>query len=173
MVWASSKEELLKRYPKSIPLSFRFISASVYDNPYIEDSYIAFLQGLPKSTERNTIRGSWNAREEGSSFFQRSWCTEVPIIEEDEVEATVRAFDFAGTLKSDKNYNPDYTATARMRRMKSGVYVVDDIRRDRILVGDWEEFVLNCVNIDPENTIYLIPRDPQPSSKAYGRYVHT
>ena len=160
LVWADSKEKLLEDYPKSTPLSFRFISASVYDNPYIEPSYIAFLEGLPKVEREILLYGNWDARPEGASFFKRQWCDEVNYVDESQVLYTVRAWDMAATLKNPVNNSPDYTATARMRKMKDGTYIVDDVRRTRIRVGGWENFVVECGADDPYGTVNIIPQDP-------------
>lgn len=165
LIWGESKEDLEARFPNNIPLSFRFINASVYDNPYIEKSYIAFLQGLPKVQKEILLYGNWEARAENSTFFQRSWCDEVSYVEESEVQSTVRTFDFAATLKSDSNPSPDYTVSCRMRKMKDGRYLVDDIRKTRIRPGDWMEFVMTCHRDDPKNTTYYIPLDPGAAAK--------
>lgn len=160
MYWRDTKEELEKDYPGCIPLSFRFINASVYDNKYISKSYIAFLEGLPRIEREILLEGNWEARAEGASLFLRSWLEEVPYIEESEVLLTVRAFDFASSLKSDLYPSPDYTTSVRMRKMKNGDYIIDDIRKTRIRVGDWEKFVLDCHKDDPYGTEYIIPQDP-------------
>lgn len=169
MIWANSKEELLEKYPNDIPLAFRFISASVFDNPYIQPSYIAFLNGLPRVEKEKLLYGNWEARIESSSYFQRSWVQEHEGYDESQIVKVVRAFDMAGTLKSDKNPSPDYTATALMAKMKDGTYWVLDVRRTRIRYGDWEKFILDCWADDKERfrqVDYYIPEDPNPAAKA-------
>lgn len=165
LYWADSKEEIQERYPNNIPLSFRFIAASVHDNPYIEKSYIAFLEGLPRVEKEILLYGNWNARQAASTYFDREWCEEVTYVDESEVAHTVRCFDFAGTLVSDLVRSPDYTASCRMRKMKNGDYIIDDIRRTRIRHGDWLNFVVMCSEGDPANTTYYIPEDPNPAAK--------
>lgn len=160
LFWGDTKEELLERFPGSTPLSFRFIAASVYDNPHIDKSYIAFLEGLPRVEREILLYGNWEARPEGNSFFQREWVEEVNHVDEDEVALTVRAYDFAGTLRSELNPSPDYTTSVRMRKMKNGDYIIDDVRRCRIRHGQWEEFVVSCWEDDPPNTEHIIPQDP-------------
>lgn len=165
LIWADTKEELEEKYKGFIPLSFRFIAASVHDNPYISETYIAFLNGLPTVEREILLHGNWEARPVGSSYFDRDWLEEIDVIHEEDVEATVRTFDFAGTLPSDINRSPDYTASVRMRRMKDGTYVIDDVKRLRIRSGDWFEFVMSCAEQDPPNTTYYIPEDPNPAAK--------
>lgn len=169
LIWGNSKEELLEKYPRDIPLAFRFISASVFDNPYIQPSYIAFLNGLPKVEKEKLLYGNWEARIESASYFQRSWVEEHTGYDESQIERVVRAFDLAGTLKSPNNPSPDYTASALIARMKDGTYWVLDVRRTRIRFGDWEKFILDCWVEDKERFVsvdYYIPEDPNPAAKA-------
>ena len=169
LIWADSKEELEEKYPSDIPLSFRFISASVYDNPYIQPSYIAFLNGLPRVEREILLFGNWEARPESSSFFQRGWCKELTSYDESQIVKIVRAYDFAGTLKSDSNPSPDYTATVKMAKMRNGDYVVLDAKRTRIRFGDWQKFIIGNAMEDKElhkSVDILIPSDPNPAAAA-------
>ena len=169
MVWADSKEELLEKYPKDIPLSFRFISATVYDNPYIQPSYIAFLNGLPRVEKEILLFGNWEARPESSSFFQRSWCQEHTGYDESQVVKVVRSWDFAGSLKTDSSPSPDYTVGVLMAKMKDGTYWVLDVKRTRIRFGDWQKFIVESAVVDNErfrNVTITVPEDPNPAAKA-------
>jgi predicted phage terminase large subunit-like protein len=169
LIWADTKEELEEKYPNDIPLSFRFISASVYDNPYIQPSYIAFLNGLPRVEREILLFGNWEARPESSSFFQRSWCEELSSYDESQIVKIVRAYDFAGTLKSDSNPSPDYTATVKMAKMRNGDYLILDAKRTRIRFGEWQKFIIDNAMEDKElhrNVDILIPSDPNPAAAA-------
>lgn len=161
------------------------MSASVYDNPYIDDNYIAFLEGLPRVQKEILLYGSWEARPEGSQLVKRDWFkiedTEPPWTE---IVKTVRAFDWAGTLKSETNYSPDYSATVRMSLLKDGTYFIHDVRRTRILYGQWRDWVLEVSSDDKPGTDILLPIDPNPASKGatmllarelsrHGKYVRT
>lgn len=168
MYWADTKEELEERYPDNVPLSFRFISASVYDNPHIEKSYIAFLQGLPRIEKEILLHGNWEARPEGQGLIKREW-----FREEDQEPAwsdivkTVRAYDVAGTLKSsDSSYDPDYTACIKISKMKDGTYFIHDIQRTRIRFGDWKDFIVSNAQRDGNKVDIVLPLDPNPASKA-------
>jgi len=181
MIWAESREEMFQRHGrrdaegnllpetdrKQIkPLSFSFLSASVYDNPYIDDNYIAFLEGLPRIEKEILLYGSWEARPESLGMIRREW-----FIEEEqeppwtEIEKTVRAYDFAYTKKSDTNPSPDYTVSVKMSRLKSGDYFIHDIRQTRILPGEWLEFILAAAAEDGPKTDIVIPLDPGPGAK--------
>lgn len=168
MMWGDSKEELEERYPGSTPLSFTFISASVYDNPYIEKSYIAFLEGLPRIQKEILLYGSWDARPESEGLIKREWFKEE--IQEPawtDVIKSVRAYDFAGTLKSpDQTFDPDFTTCVRLSKLTDGTYFIHDVQRTRIRFGDWKNFVLTNAHYDGPNVDIVLPVDPNPASKA-------
>lgn len=169
-VWGNTKEELVKTYGvgEEDCLSFTFISANVDDNPILKKvnpKYVSWLKGLKGVERARLLEGNWYVREESSSYFSRNWVEEIQHVDESEVLYTVRAFDFAGELPSDLLPNPDFTASVRMRKMKDGMYVIDDIQRTRIRHGHWEKFVLDCSEIDPYGTLYVIPQDPGPAAK--------
>src|SRR5690606_1358910 len=136
---------------------------TIYDNPTListQPQYLASLEALPDVEKRKNLYGDWEARLQESTYFQRQWVEEIDYFEESDVEATVRSFDFAATLKSDSNPSPDYTASVRMRLLKDGRYLIDDVRKTRIRAGDWEKFVLECAADDPPMTDYYPPLDP-------------
>lgn len=181
MIWTDSREEMFEKYgrrdsfgslldekdKKQIkPLSFSWIAASVYDNPYIEDNYIAFLEGLNRVEKEILLYGSWEARPEGLGMIKREW-----FIEKDEepphteIVKTVRAYDFAFSLKSDKNISPDFTVSVKMSRLKSGDYFIHDIRQTRILPGQWFDFIMEAAQKDGVKTDIIIPLDPGPGAK--------
>jgi predicted phage terminase large subunit-like protein len=183
MLWGDSREELFERYgrhndegnllpendPKQVkPLSFSWISASVYDNPYIESGYIAFLEGLPRIQKEILLYGNWEARPEGTGLIKREWFREE--MEEPawtDIVRTVRAYDFAGTIKTaDMTYDPDYTACVKMSKLKDGTYFIHDVQRIRIKFGDWKNFIVTNANQDGPKTEIILPIDPNPAAKA-------
>lgn len=184
MTWRETRQELFDEYgvkdsngvllpdesPRQIkPLSFAFISASVYDNPHVAPSYIAFLEGLNRIEKELLLHGNWEARDQGSTFFNRSWCEEITSYDPDEIVKVVRSWDFAGTIRSDGNPSPDYTACTLMAKTKSGEYLVLDVKRTRIRFGEWEKFIVECWLEDKEkfrNVITLIPQDPGVQAQA-------
>lgn len=181
MVWTDSREEMFEKHgrrgsdgellpekdKKQIkPLSFAFISASVYDNPYIEDNYIAFLEGLPRIEKEILLYGSWEARPEGAGMVRREWFKEAD--EEPawvDIVKTVRAYDFASSKKSDLNPFPDYTVSVKMSKLKSGDYFIHDIRQTRTLPGGWYDFIMDAARDDGRNVDIIIPIDPGAGAK--------
>lgn len=179
LVWGDDEEELRRRYwrhdlpedddNQPRPISFQVLLGTIYDNPTLmrtNPDYKAALEALPDVERRRLLLGDWNAREVGSTYFQREWCEEVA--EEparSDIVRTVRAYDFAGTLKSDGNPSPDYTACAKISKLKDGSYFVHDIRRTRILFGDWEKFIFENAKRDGFDTEVIIPLDPGAQAK--------
>lgn len=180
LYWADTAEELIAihgnpklpmDHPKQArPLSIEVHLGTIYDNPWLienQPDYLSSLEALPDVERRRLLHGDWNARAKGSTFFQRDWLEEILVMPDSvNIDTTVRTFDFAGTLKSDGNPSPDYTATMRMNKTKTKDYIIDDIRRTRIQFGDWKKFILDCALTDPPGTEYYIPVDPNPAAKA-------
>ncbi len=132
-----------------------------------QPEYLASLEALPDVERRRLLLGDWEAREANSTYFNRSWVEEiVEYPERSEIVQVVRAYDFAGTLKSDANPSPDYTATVKMAKLKNGKYVILDAKRIRIRFGDWEEFIVSNSIEDEPGTVVCIPEDPGPAAKA-------
>lgn len=179
MCWGETPEELIERYGKPElgmnhkdqvkPIAFMVLLGTLLDNPTLmekDPQYKSKLEAMPEVEMRRLLLGDWTARETGSTYFQREWCRE--LTEEppaSEILRTVRAYDFAGTLKSSSNPSPDYTACARISKLKNGDYFVHDVQRTRILYGDWEKFILENAQRDGFNTEILIPLDPGASAK--------
>lgn len=177
--WGDSKEEMIVKYgnpdlpadhPRQVkPLSFEVRLGTIYDNPWLienQPEYLASLEALPDVERRRLLLGDWTARETGSTYFQREWCQEV--LEEppkSDIVRTVRAYDFAGTLKTDGNPSPDYTACMKISKLKNGSYFVHEALKTRILPGDWLNFIIENARRDGFNTEIIIPLDPGASAK--------
>ena len=167
MVWGDSREELIEKFPLSTPLSFSFISANVYDNPHIEKSYIAYLEGLPRIEKELLLYGSWDARPEGEGLVVREAFRE-SMVEPPwhEIVKTVRSYDFASTKKTkDMTYDPDYFASVKMSKLKNGDYFIHEVQRTRIGVGEWVDFILRNAERDGKQTDIIIPLDPGASAR--------
>jgi len=172
MIWGDSREELVEKYgDKAKPLSFQFISARIYDNPPVIEAnpdYLTFLENLKRVEKERLLEGNWEAREESSGFFKREW-VEPELIDypsEDEIEKVVRAYDLAGTLASESNPNPDYTASVKMARLKSGQYVILDVCRLRARYGDLMVHILKNAEQDGHGVDVILPIEPGQAGKA-------
>lgn len=179
MCWASSKEECFELYKKPNldlddekqikPLSFKFISANVYDNPIlcsIDPNYVAFLEGLGRVEKARLLHGSWLARAEGSGYFKEEWVNMVPHPALRAVKR-VRAWDISGTMISDTNPNPDWTAGVLMSKTREGRYTVEDVVRDRRRHGGVLDMILETARADGDDVTIIVPCDPGAAGKAY------
>lgn len=110
---------------------------------------------------------NWFARPEANGYAKREWFTE----EHQEpawvdIESTVRAYDLAGVLKSsDSYYDPDYTTSVKMSKLKDGSYFIHDIQRTRIRHGDWVKFILGNAVRDGNKVDVVLPIDPNPMAQ--------
>lgn len=166
MIWASSREELALRYPKATPLSFKMIFAGAYDNPYIEPSYIAFLEGLPYIEREILLHGNWEARKSSSGYFKREWATVVPLVPLTAVKR-VRSWDISGSLPSDTNPDPDWSCGVLMSKDKNSLYYVEDVVKDRRRYGGVLDLILETAKRDGADTLITIPQDAGAAGKAY------
>ena len=180
MFWGDSREDMIVRYgnpdlpmdhPKQVkPLSFQVILGTIYDNPWLienQPEYLASLEAMPDIERRRLLLGDWNAREQNSTHFMRTWCSEeVEEPPKSDIVKTVRSYDLASSLKSDANPSPDYTATAKVSKLKNGNYFVHDIQKTRIRFGEWREFILNNAIRDGYDVDVILPVDPGAAAKA-------
>lgn len=167
-VWSDSREYLESIYGSGTDSgirSFTFISANCTDNiPLMESdpTYLSNLKAQPFVDVQRYLYGNWFVRPTGSSMIRREW-----FVEKDEeppwteIVKTVRAYDFAFKLKTDAYPNPDYTASIKMSKLKDGNYFIHDIRRTRILPGDWMTFILEAAMEDGPKVDIVLPLDPQ------------
>ena len=177
MIWGDSAEEIYEKYPhyrnsETKPKSFKFIGATCHDNPIFlkkNPDYISTLLNQGRVTAERLYYGNWFAREESAGYFKRDW---VEIIDElppdSEVVKRVRCWDIAGTLPSETNPDPDYTAGVQMSRLKDGTYVIEDVQRDRKRFNEvykWiaEQAITDFKYYKPFDV--YIPQDPAAAGK--------
>lgn len=177
-VFADSKKDLVDRFgldSEDDVLSFTFISATVDDNPVlkkINPRYVSWLKGLAGVEKERLLKGNWKVRQEGCGFWKREWVTEV-FEEPDpkDIIRTVRAYDFAGSLVSDANPNPDYSASCKMSVLKSGYYFIHEVERFRKRYGDHLSHIIRNANRDGRKVDIIIPSDPNASAQAAARMM--
>lgn len=174
LYWGDTEEELIERYgnpdlpydheEQVKPISFMGLFGTIDDNPVLKKTnplYKSNLEALPRLERERLLHGNWYAKPEGSSLIEREWFKEVD--EEPpwtEIETTARAYDFAFTKKSDTNPSPDYTASVKISRLKCGDYFIHDVRRARLLPGEWLQFILDAARDDGNKVDIVLPIDP-------------
>lgn len=180
MIWRDTRQELLDEYgdpnlpddhdDQVQPMSFCFYPATIDDNPPLKKynpQYKVNLQNLPPLKRERDLYGNWDIRESESSYFDRNWCEEwLEITRPEDIEKIVRAWDFAGTLPSDMNRSPDYTASVKMAKLRTGEYVVLDITRHRLRFGEWLPHMLDIASEDGMGVSIVLSEDPNPHAKA-------
>jgi predicted phage terminase large subunit-like protein len=129
IVWGDSREELIIKYPESLPKSFSFISASIYDNKKLleaDPGYLANLHALSRVERERLLHGNWNVRPTAGAFFRREYFELINALPRN--LKFVRYWDRAATKKNETN-DPDYTVGVRLAKDKDGVFYVCDIVR--------------------------------------------
>lgn len=177
--WADTKEELVQRFKKPNlpidheeqpkPLSVMVVLGTIYDNPILIKSnpeYLSNLEAQPETDKQRLLYGNWNAREKASTYFQREW---IEVIDKqpspDEIIKVVRAYDLAGTLKSDKTPDPDYTVSVKLAKLVDNTYCILDLTRVRISWGNWTKYILENASYDGRGVDIIIPQDPASAGK--------
>lgn len=171
IVWGDSREELIERYGHSVrPLSFQGLFGTIEDNPTLlknRPEYKANLEALPRVDRERLLHGNWFAREEGSGFFKREWLEEIPDAPDTkDFVKIVRAYDLAGSIKSEQNPDPDYSASVKMGKLKTGQYVILDAFRFRARFGEVTQKILETAAEDGTGVDIIIPSDPNSAAKA-------
>ena len=182
VVWGDSAEELIEGYghmfPKGNiprPLSFTFISGTIYDNPPLianNPTYLNQLQQLPRVECERLLHGNWFARQENSGYFKRGWLgTPVRDMQGLRIVSCVRAWDLAATLPSEAYPDPDYTVGIKMAKLSDGSLIVLDMVRFRARHGDVITKMAEVARGDGRDCVISIPLDPGQAGRIAAEYL--
>ena len=172
IAWADTAQELIDMYGSAArPVEFQAIFANIYDNPPLIEGnpdYLANLESLPRIEKERMLYGNWLAREEAAGYWKREWVEEISIAPPDHMfSKTVRAYDLAGTLKSESNPDPDYCVGWKMGKLKTtGEYIILDVVKFRARFHGVMEQILKIAAADGTGVDISIPSDPNSSGKA-------
>jgi predicted phage terminase large subunit-like protein len=170
VIWSSDKEELAKKYPNSTPKSFTFIKSSLEDNQILmkaDPGYLASLQAMPRVERARLLDGNWNIRPSAGMYFRRS---DFDVVDTPpHCVKWVRAWDQAGTKKTSKNPNPDWTAGAKMGRTPGGQYVVAHMERFQENPSAVDKRIKNTASVDGKETMIRLAQDPGQAGKSQAR----
>lgn len=168
MQWGNSPEELysvhgtgMEMGKNFIPISFRFIPMNLHDNPVLlanNPTYLTNLLAQPRVNQQRYLHGSWTARPEGSSFFDRSWVTFVEF-PSTQATARVRSWDIAHSKPSEALPDPDYTVGVLISKDKFGIYTIEDVVRIRGLADTVMKTIIDTAKNDGPDVKVTIPRD--------------
>src|SRR5690606_11686437 len=129
LVWADTAEELSERYPDSIPMSVTFIPAKLEDNPALtsrDPAYRGKLMALDRVERERLLNGNWKIRPVAGMYFGREW---FEIVDQaPAIDIAVRYWDFAGSRRTAKNKDPDWTVGLLLGYKEPYFYVLDVVR---------------------------------------------
>ena len=188
-IWADSKEELAeltgitdKEDWEFKFLSFSFVSATIDDNPIMDEinpTYRAWLEGLNPTDKAQLLYGNWDARPKGASFWEREWveCNVVERVPYGSIK--IRPYDLAATERSQAVKFPDPTACIGMAKSKLGDYFIYGDYEKNTYDDHFEVYGQYCkrsgardtqiikqAEYDGEETTIVLPQDPAASGKA-------
>lgn len=173
LIWADSKEELVKTYPRSRPKSVTFIPAKVTDNKILLDKdpdYLANLEALPYVDRMRLLGGNWKVRAVAGNFFRRSW---FKVVEAAPKHATtsIRYWDRAATEPSLESPTPDWTVGLKLTRDHKGVFYVEHVERFQATSGKVQERIKSIGSQDGYECQIGLEQDPGSAGKSEANYL--
>lgn len=149
-------------------VSVTFIASTIFDNPALlaaDPSYVSTLKALPFVERQRLLYGDWSARNNGV-LFKRHW---FPLLDQapspDDIARIVRYWDLAASEPSPEYPDPDWTAGAKVARLKNDTYVVLDLRRERYSSAKVEELVRRTAEQDGHDISIYMEQEPGSSGK--------
>ncbi|WP_094226936.1 phage terminase large subunit [Methanolobus psychrotolerans] len=166
MIWGDSKEELMEKYPGTLPKSFTFISAKLEDNQILmqkDPSYKANLEALPFVERERLLGGNWKVKPAAGLYFKREWFEDKFIDAAPKCSRYVRFWDCAATEAKNTN-NPDYSVGVLAGEL-TGKYYVLDVQRFRKSPGAADEHMKQTAYSDGRDVMVREEEEPGSSGK--------
>jgi predicted phage terminase large subunit-like protein len=144
-----------------------FVPSLLDDNPGIDhDSYRAMLQELPELERLQLEKGDWWSTSTGDVFNREDFV----VIDADELPTfyapkVVRFWDMAGTIVSNQNPDPDWTAGVLLI-YESGVSYVMDVTRLRRESPEIENLIKDTALADGINVPIRVEQEPGSAGKS-------
>ncbi len=149
--------------------SFRFVSARIWDNPYLRDTdYLSNLMSLPRVQKLIMLEGSWTAREETSGYWHRNF-VDIVNFPPTKVKQRVMGVDLAFTKPSEVVKSPDSTAFVLMSKDMNGMYTIEYVHTMQDKVHVVENKIFELARHFGPDVIWSIPQDPNAAAGAYAR----
>lgn len=176
MHWADTPDELRAKFgSEQRPKSVTFIPAKITDNKIgmaNDPNYLASLMALPLVDRERLLGGNWKIRNTAGNIFKRDWFDIVEVTDVPSCKRGVRSWDFAGTVVTEKNPDPDWTAGLRVDEGPDNVYYIRHLEHLRATPHNVEQRVLSTARQDSFRIDITIPEDPgQASIKQVDDYV--
>lgn len=167
LVWGATKEELIKKYPKSLPKSFTFIRSRLEDNKILMDmdpGYLANLHALPRVERARLLDGNWNVRPSAGMYFRQS---DFEIVDVAPIcNKWVRGWDQAATKKKTESDDPDWTVGVKMGKMPDGRFVISHIERFQENPSTVDRRIKNTATADGKRVTIRLAQDPGQAGKS-------
>lgn len=167
--WADTKQDLLERFPLSLPVSFTFIAANLDDNPALlrkDPTYRSKLMMLDKVERERLLYSNWNIRPAAGLYFQRDYFRKLTTpLDMRDVVKKIRYWDLAATEPSSKNSDPDYTRGILYYKLRNGRTVLADGASVRGGPEKVRRLLLRTAAQDGKDTKIWIPQDPGQAGK--------
>jgi len=165
--WAATEAELKEKYGSdSLPKSFTFIPANIYDNPILlkkDPGYLANLNALGHVEREQLLKNNWKIRPAAGLYFQRRW---VEVVDAAPVcEKTVRYWDRAATEKTADN-DPDWTVGVKMGMDKAGYVYILNVVRFQGSPKKVVDAIKNTASQDGKGVIIGLEQEPGASGKS-------
>lgn len=140
-----------------------FIPATLDDNPYLDRAqYVKSLSNLDPVTRQQLLKGDWSARTAGTKF-RREWFKIVDAAPAD--CQWVRYWDMAGTERSTKNADPDWTAGCLMGKTSEGNFYIKDMRHVRLSAQGTDALTKQVAELDGTGITIFFEQEPGESGK--------
>lgn len=167
--WGDSREELVEKFgcDPDDPKSVTFIPASVHDNPALlskDPGYLSNLKALTRVERERLLGGNWKVRPSAGMYFARGEANLLASMPDD-IIATARAWDLAGTEPTDENPDPDWTVGLKLGRRANGRPVVLDVKRVRQRNYKVRQLMRDTAEADGKEAHIAIPKDPGQAGK--------
>lgn len=140
LVWDDSPEPLKNAFPGTMPLSVSFVPATVYDNQVLLQTnprYLAMLMALPLVERMRMLGGNWKIKAAAGTTLQGQWFRPQAILPP-RWRRLLRFWDLAGSVPTEQNPDPDWTAGVLMGLDEQGIMWILDVRRFRKPTGQVE-----------------------------------
>ncbi len=145
------------------PTSVTFIKSSLSDNAALlaqDATYGARLAMDDADTRARKLGGNWNSRPKAGEMFDSAWFGFCEPPAPSDIAFSVRGWDKAATLPSDRSPNPDWTRGALMHHLRNGHVVIADVVGIRDAPGKVDALVSQTAEADGPGVTQAFWRDP-------------
>lgn len=140
-------------------LSRTFIPASLKDNPFIGDDYVAQLRDLDPVRRAQLLSGDWLKRPDAGEYFKRGWF-EIVDAKPARVLSRIRYWDRAATKPNPDNKDPDWTRGLKLSSTPEGAFYVEDLVSLRDRPATVKATIRQTAQLDGRGVLIGLEQDP-------------